>query len=73
MSSTIQKKKGILNSTSFYFNSLQILVINRVKPTLAQLYNYMQIETLFPPLVLEANSSSAGGCDKHPHLGQGIK
>lgn len=48
-------------------------VINRTKPTLAQLYNCMQIETLFPPLILEASSSSVGGGDKHPNLGQGMK
>lgn len=48
-------------------------VINRAKPTLARLYNCMQIEALFPPLILEANSSSVGGGDKHSNLGQGIK
>lgn len=64
-------KKAIINSTSFYLNSLQILVINAVKPTLAQLYNCMQLGILFPPLILEAKNGSVGSGDKHPSLGQG--
>lgn len=50
-------------------------VISREKLTLAQLYNCMQIETLPPPLILEANSSGGGGAggDKSPNLGQGMK
>lgn len=45
-------------------------VINREKLTLAQLYNCVQIDTLFSPLILEANSSSAGDGDKHLNLVQ---
>lgn len=63
-------KKAIINSTSFYLNSL---VINAVKPTLAQLYNCMQLGILFPPLILQAKSGSVGSGDKYPSLGQGIK